>query len=755
MLNNIVLWLIVISCQIILANQQESENKLHPHTIKIFVLEKGTAYPIKRAEIKLGEKIYYTNPEGIATIEIEKGFTTRAKVSHVGYDSVYIKSNKVITHKEIKIYLMPALDKDRTIIIQGKRKATISRKKIPIKEAEQVAPQSDPAQVIRLLPGVQSRLFNDNIIIRGSDPSDSRYFVDQFEMPGIFHPIGTITMFPSPLLSEVQLDTGGFSSRYGDATGGIIVLKTKDTVPKYAKMSFVVNLPIYSGLYYEKPLNSDSFFSLSFRRSYLDFIIKAILKARDMDDLIVTPYFTDAHGFYYKKTSSGYWKVIIMGAEDGFLLATPIDTSANEDTSFNLSFNERFLGFGVEYQRRLLSSLSLNIAPQISDKFSKLNISATKSSGPITIDDHTTTIQLPTKFTYKINKKDRLIWGIIPKYIHYKKEIHLPEDTDEDRQTPEEEEEPYDSTSDEKSYRGVFWVRFKKNIYDFQITPGSRLFYNSQIRQGGIDPRLSMQYSLSKKDYLKLSVGQYSKHPELIEAATELNQDSEPKGNPDLNFEKSLHYVLGWNSYWADAWETELQFYYKKIFHKVETNPQDTNDTLRNIGEQRTKGIELFVRRKLTNRFFGWISYTYSKSEEKDLELDKFFLNNIDQTHNISFVSGYKLSQLWKTVLRYNHTSGELYNPIDRVVYDAGQDSYIPRFDPQKKNSERIPNYHNLSFYLNKEFLGDTWKMSFKFGLETYWPTKQIVDQYDNYDYSKKEYITGVPIPFLELRGQF
>lgn len=713
------------------------------HEVEIFFFQKGTGRPLKRVEIKILDQVFYSDTNGLVKLRIQKNYKESAEVYLTGYDVIKISASYLLSHKNLEIYLEEDLARTNRVIIKGKKKQSVSRKEISIEESEKVAPGGDSVQVIRLLPGVQSQAFRKDIIIRGSGPDDSKYYVDKLEVPFIFHPIGNLSVFPSPLLSDIQFDSGGFSSRFGDATGGIIVLKTKSDVPKYPETQFIVNLPLYSGVYHEHPVAQDAFYAVSIRRSYLDLFIKLALKIRGEDQITFAPHFTDAHGFYFKKTESGYWKTTLMGSDDGFYIIAPPDPSANEQLGFQLSYFDQFFGLGVENQRRLSRRWALNLAPQIFYNLSKFNLSATRFSSEQKVEYTILTFRTPIEISYKLSKKEKLSFGLDPRYAEYKRDISIIRS--EGRNTAPSEEEQQEDFGDDNTSRLVFWLSLEQVFGSFKVIPEGRVFYNRQIKKTGFDPRLISSYELTDQHRLKLSVGQYSKHPEREEASSGI-------GNTDLNFEKSMHYVVGLETVWSDTWESDIQLYYKDSKNLIEDDP---NENFINKGEQKSQGLEIFIRHKMTDRFFGWISYTYSRSEKKDHELNRFFLTSFDQSHFLNFVGSYKITSLWEVVLRYNHQTGRPYTPIDFSIYDVNQDLYVPRRDPEKKNSFRLPDYNNISLYLVKDFLYNTWKLSLKFGLETYWPTDQVLKVQNNYDFSKQEYLNGFTVPFLELKGIF
>lgn len=65
-----------------------------------------------------------------------------------------------------------------------------------------------------------------DIIIRGSRPGDAVYYVDGMKMDDM-------TMLPGAAIGSLQAYTGGVPAKYGDTTGGVIILESKSYFDLY------------------------------------------------------------------------------------------------------------------------------------------------------------------------------------------------------------------------------------------------------------------------------------------------------------------------------------------------------------------------------------------------------------------------------------------------------------------------------------------------------------------------------------------
>ncbi|MBK6771744.1 MAG: hypothetical protein IPG78_06395, partial [Ignavibacteria bacterium] len=81
--------------------------------------------------------------------------------------------------------------------------------------------------------------------------------------------------------------------------------------------------------------------------------------------------------------------------------------------------------------------------------------------------------------------------------------------------------------------------------------------------------------------------------------------------------------------------------YYKDYNNLVLT---DRNDFYyRSSGEGNVKGVDVFFKTKISNKFTGWISYAFSDSK-KQFDSQNLVPSNYDITNNISLVGSYNLT---------------------------------------------------------------------------------------------------------------
>lgn len=149
-------------------------------------------------------------------------------ISFIGYDSIIVRGIKVYSDKITFIddtKLNPSYNMLKTITIidyvdkiidpEGPSKIKISSDII----LKTPGPKN-PAMLARAyLSDVQ--IDNNQMIIRGSRPGSSTVYVDGVRMSS------ETTSLPSMAIGSMEMYTGGVPAKYGDVTGGVVILNTK------------------------------------------------------------------------------------------------------------------------------------------------------------------------------------------------------------------------------------------------------------------------------------------------------------------------------------------------------------------------------------------------------------------------------------------------------------------------------------------------------------------------------------------------
>jgi len=70
----------------------------------------------------------------------------------------------------------------------------------------------------------------NEIVVRGSKAWDSRIYVDEIQIPQLFHFAGVVATFNSANLEAIAFQPGNFSVDYGRSIGGLITSDVKTLI---------------------------------------------------------------------------------------------------------------------------------------------------------------------------------------------------------------------------------------------------------------------------------------------------------------------------------------------------------------------------------------------------------------------------------------------------------------------------------------------------------------------------------------------
>jgi outer membrane receptor for ferrienterochelin and colicin len=217
------------------------------------------------------------------------------------------------------------------------------------------------------------------------------------------------------------------------------------------------------------------------------------------------------------------------------------------------------------------------------------------------------------------------------------------------------------------------------------LTPGLGLNGEDYLDEVKLEPRIRLEFLYDAFTSLSLAAGRYYEFPQFSQVEREF-------GNPELDYQQSDHYVLGIDQTLDQGWQWKAEVY-RKTFDSLITSDETTRYA--NQGEGRARGLELFIRKSLTDKFSAWLAVSYSKAERKDKRTGQTFAFEYDQPWIVSAVSKYRFSPRFALSGKFWYHSGAPYTPVVGAEEDPDNPgSYDPIYG--EINSERLPDYYRL-----------------------------------------------------------
>ncbi len=716
-------------------------------------LERGKKKPIGYATIVVeGTEISTeTNEKGAFEIAEMPAGPHKIIVTAVGYDKYSVEENLKENEKvEVVYYLEPEVYGLEEIVVKGKKERKEISRAIVTQTELKTMPGSggDPIKAITNLPGVGKEASTFGLVMRGSNNEDSKVYLDGHPIPILFHFGGLKSVYNSDLLADIEVLTGGFGAEYGGATGGIVNLRSRplrlDRWYGYLDTSF-----LDATLFLEGPISDKQAVGVSVRYSLIQYIIQGViglLPDRYKEGLSFSAYpnYWDYVARYdHKISSTDTFGVTVFGARDGMSVylgdAAPEDPTITGNIGFDTMFHNLILTWEHK-DKNFKNTFAINF-DSVEANFNigtKYGVNS-KFYNMIIIQD----------FSFKASESHEITIGLRPSLIHAynKADIVRP---------PKEGDVYYNfSNVDKVSDRtlagvetlGIF-VEDNIKLGDWRIVAGVRLT-QAWLKKYYIfaDPRLAVRWEFLKGMTLKSAVGLYQQTGTPDEIWP-------PWGNPELKTKKALQSSLGYEWVITEDVELNAEGYYKYIWDNI---VPDDKTLYSNAGKARIYGFELLLRHKLTKRFFGWLAYSYCKSERKDAASGFYRAFDQDVPHTVTLLLSYKAWQTWQFGMRFQLLSGMPYTPINGSIYMADTDTYVPIYDPDKRNTERVvPVWYEIDLRVDKMWVFDTWILSVYLDVQNVTLAKHPLGVVYNYDYSQKGLMTMFPIiPALGIRAEF
>jgi hypothetical protein len=261
------------------------------------------------------------------------------------------------------------------------------------------------------------------------------------------------------------------------------------------------------------------------------------------------------------------------------------------------------------------------------------------------------------------------------------------------------------------------------------------------------EPRLSVRYQLTPKVALKASVGAYDQAPQA-------QAFSQAFGNPQLGPEHAMHYVAGVDWDVTPTLHVEADAFYKDMSHLVVAGEHPGDAPLDNDGIGRAYGAEILIRKELAKNFFGWASYTLSRSERKDHADDSWHRFQFDQTHILTLMASYVLPKGFQVGARFRYATGSPYTQVTGAYFDSNAGHYTAIYGPPF--GSRLAAFNQLDLRVDKVFTFDKWRLSLYLDVQNVTRASNPEALGYNFDYSVSHPISGLPLlPIFGIRGDF
>lgn len=732
-----------------------------PVNLRGRVLERGTRRPVGGAEVALPSLSRTT------TTDVRGNFSFRdvppGQVPVVVTASEYqpfSTTESVQPGKEVQVtyHLLGLLGTPyETVVVSNREKKEVSETTLSLEEIQRIpGTTGDALKVVQNLPGVARPPFNGGlIVIRGTSPRDSGIFLDGERIPLLFHFGGLTAVYNSELLESVDYLPGNYSVYYGGLVGGVVDVKSRG--PKTDGFHGVVEVNVYnSNFVLETPITDTLSIAGAYRRSYIDLILPFFL-TQDSPTFTVAPRYDDAQlKLQWKPSPQHTVSLLGLHSQDALELVSKTSVSSDptigRDFQNETGFNQLRLRYSYQGDPWRVDSIGLLDRTGV-----LVNVGGTRG-----IELHATTYGL--RSTAELHLSDAVVSaaGVDWTYVTgtFAGAVQAPGREGNPRYLGPTNPTLFQNAPFWDSQLGIWTELRLRPVPTLLLVPGVRMDLTTiRLQQTPLltaDPRLAVRWTLSPPVTLKAGVGLYHQPPQLAAG------EADPVfGNPDLGARRALQTSLGveWNI--RPDLLLSVEGFYNRLWAipisssaLVLRDGQLVPQNLVNGGRGRIYGLEVLFRQALTRRLFGWIAYTFSRSERLDQTGEPWRLFDYDQTHVLTAIVSYKLGAGWELGGRFRYATGNPQTPIVGSIKDDLTDTFVPLFGPV--NSRRLPAFAQLDVRVDKVWTFNNWSLDLYLDVQNVTNTRSVEGTAYSYNYAQSAYFEGLPIvPILGVKANF
>ncbi|MBS1149955.1 MAG: TonB-dependent receptor [Myxococcaceae bacterium] len=714
------------------------------------LLQKGNRHPIPAAMVQVadGGVAVESDAEGRFTLEAPAGEVT---ITAQGSSHLPFEATETLVageRLEVKYYLAPKSIGLYETTVHGERERTeVSRVTLKREELTKVPGAfGDPLRVLQSLPGVARAPFGLGLLlVRGSSPNDTGVYFDGIQLPLLYHFGGGPSVVNPELVDRIDFYPGGFGAEYGRAIGGLVDVAPRDVaLDGLVHASAKVDL-IDAAAYLSVPILPGLSVSVSGRRSYIDALLGLVLRGTTL----VSPAYYDYQGKldYRPPGSKHAVGLFVFGSFDELKVVI----GRGSTTSAEINTQQGFLrveGYWSYRDDRATNKLQL---------FGGTNNTSFGIS-VLRFDGNDVVAGLRERFDYRIDDHFTFRGGLDVTMTRASQQSYFPRPADY-RTFPGEQPVPelVTQSAEHEIFAYAEWAELQLKAGPLKLIPGLRA---EQYRldgnwKTGFHPRLTTRLDFGEENHrfsVKGSIGLYQQNPSAQLLAA----------NPKLELEQAFQASLG--AEWDVTTDINIDvtgFYNRRFDLGQRVNQVTTQDDgtvtrllADNVGLGRAYGLEVFIRRKITEHFFGWLAYTLSWSEERRHGDSTYHWSAFDQRHILSAVAQYKFGNGWEVGARFRLTTGTPSTPIIDATFDADTESYRPING--EAGSVRLGTFHQLDVRVDKTWLFSKWSLGVYVDIQNVYNATNAEFLTNDYRYRTQGIVAGLPfLPVIGIKGTY
>ncbi|HSY41193.1 MAG TPA: TonB family protein [Polyangia bacterium] len=734
-----------------------------------------------------------TNDEGrFAFTDVPAG-THKIELSHPKLATVTTEETIAPGKRRTVKYLVEEKSDDDegvTIVRAPRIKKEAVETRIRTEEARRVpGTQGDTLKVVQNLPGVARSSFGSGeLIVWGAAPNETKVNVDGVEIPALYHVGGFRSTINSDLVRSINLSPGAYGADYGRGLGGLVRIDL-GPLPNQGTHGYVAADNLDASALLSTAITPRLRLAVAGRISYLDRLLPLVTSA-DVGDFVPIPRYDD----YQARATLSLRQdeevaLTFLASDDHLRRAIPSD-DPSEVRAQNIDSGWKRVIF--RYARLLPDGASVVVTPSFG--FDSSSNQELFGSTPVDVRQSTYQYALRAAYRRRVGSSTTLSFGV---------DMQAQSSTLDRNGSltlPAREGDPFvfgqpprnDIGSDHWNVLVIDTAPYaiaEISLGRLSLVPGLRFepvliegspslpaggttptrgYASFSLPENPVDevsgnqyvgalrylpnPRIAAAFRATRKLTLTAGAGIYGQPPDP--------QDMSPVfGNPSLGLERAAHLSGGFNYKLRPTLTLEIIGFYKRMWDLVSRNANPSPpvaDSLTQDEIGRAYGGQVLLRQELLHGFFGWITYSLTRSERRDHPDTAWRLFDFDQTQALGLVASYQLGHGWDVGARFRYTTGFPRTPVipQPGVFDNPNNQYAPTFGAY--NTIRIPSFYQLDARLERSFVYKRVKLNVFVDVQNITDRQNPEEIIYNYNFTVRSYITGFPtLAVLGARVEF
>ena len=670
----------------------------------------------------------------------------KLKISYMGYGAhietdVRVIRGKTFYVKEIELSELPLETKDITVTsgyFNDGKDMPVSNYSYTREEIVRApGAMGDVFRTVESLPGVSTSGGEFSAFsVRGDTPMDNIILIDNIPFSDVSHfsetggdleiQGGRFSIFTQGMIEKAEFQSGGFSSKYGGKRASLLKLNIKEgnkispTIKaSYDLLGWELN---YDGPTFIEPNTSILFTARKIdfgtvlkliddegdgNSKFSDFILKITSDVNQSNNISILGIYTDENHlrepYHYLQGNDNSELELADEKEEKNLigfnwrLLTGTRGFVNTSIYYNRikqNQNEGQIYIDPVYDRKLLES-------EINTRYPVYIYGIQESNSGIKTDFtyniyNNLTLNTGVAFQQTNVNTNTILNGLDTLYVFNYYDL-----IDSNKfliVSPEEFNSDFKQKRTE--FAGYAEAQFSPTSL-LNINAGIRYEYDDWSKTGYVSPRVSGSYRLNEFTSVNFSTGIYYQPPRIREISFN-------KNNLNLKSEKSYHFILGMNSYFAEDLKFIIEGYYKKMDNLVFERFTNSN-IAENSGRGYSYGVDISLIKRFIDKIYGQANYSYSQCKIKKGNDLPYRYSDFNQPHMFNILFGYQLNDNWSFSFKWKYATGR---PKDQYIIHTnvlGNENKM-RYSKEiiSENTTRYSDFHSLNFRIDyrKQFTG-------------------------------------------------